>query len=455
MKTLHLFPDTNLFIQCRPLKEIKWSKYSEFDHVEIIVCRAVQREIDRLKDGPNRRPNRRARKTASMLRAVLDNGPMEICASSPRVSLALGTATVPHSALSEQLDYNEIDDQVVGYAALYEETNRGVEVRVLTGDTGMMVTARQVGIAYEPLDDAWRLLPERDDRDRKIEQLNREVATLRAKEPQFEIQCNDADGSGICRIEYDVFSPMEQSAVDEFIKHVNLLNPPTVRMSHHLTGLLPLVPEQAIAQYEKRDHPSWIAEWRSLAINDLHHYLQEDGMPEITFTLRNVGTVPARDTKVLIRSEGHLLLTPSTAELKRVKAFPLRKRPVAPPVPQPSLGVMDALYRTHRNEFVLPEIYTPPPHDREGFYYGERISSTPVESISLTCDLWRHAVDAEEFTVRIMPDTSDKEITGAVICTLHAENLAEPAEVKVVVKLSPKHTHVSADNAWRYFMARE
>ena len=455
MTTLHLFPDTNLFIQCRPLREIEWSKYSDFDHVEIIVCRAVQREIDRLKDGPNRRPNRRARKTASMLRAVLDNGPMEICASSPRVSLALGAATVPHPALSEQLDYNEVDDQVVGYAALYEENNRGVDVRVLTGDTGMMFTARQVGIAYEPLEDAWRLLPERDDRDREIEQLNREVATLRAKEPQFEIRCDDSDGPGIYRIEYDVFSPMEQSAVDEFIEHVNLWNPPTVRMSHHLTGLLSLVPEQAITRYEKRDHPSWIDEWQSLATNDLHHYLQEDGMPEITFTIRNVGTVPAREAKVHIKAEGSLLLTPSTAKLHHVEAFPRRKHPVAPPLPQPVLGVTDAIYGTYHDEFVLPEIYTPPPHDKEAFYYAERISSTPVESISLTCDLWRHAVDAEGFTIRIVPSTTDEEITGVVICRLHADNLAEPAEVKVVVKLSPKHTPVSADHAWRYFMACE
>ena len=40
-KTLYLFPDTNLFIQCKPLAELDWSEWSEFTEISLIVCRPV------------------------------------------------------------------------------------------------------------------------------------------------------------------------------------------------------------------------------------------------------------------------------------------------------------------------------------------------------------------------------------------------------------------------------
>ena len=30
-QTLYLFPDTNLFIQCRPLEQLDWSEWEEFE----------------------------------------------------------------------------------------------------------------------------------------------------------------------------------------------------------------------------------------------------------------------------------------------------------------------------------------------------------------------------------------------------------------------------------------
>lgn len=43
VSTLYLFPDTNLFIQCRPLEELDWTQWSAFDQVHLIVSRPVQR----------------------------------------------------------------------------------------------------------------------------------------------------------------------------------------------------------------------------------------------------------------------------------------------------------------------------------------------------------------------------------------------------------------------------
>ena len=50
MPDLYLFADTNLFLQCKVLQEIDWSQLGTFHHIEVVVCRTVQLEIDALKD---------------------------------------------------------------------------------------------------------------------------------------------------------------------------------------------------------------------------------------------------------------------------------------------------------------------------------------------------------------------------------------------------------------------
>jgi len=46
---LFLLPDSNLFIHCKPLKDLDWSLWKKYSHVRLIVTRPVQVEIDRHK----------------------------------------------------------------------------------------------------------------------------------------------------------------------------------------------------------------------------------------------------------------------------------------------------------------------------------------------------------------------------------------------------------------------
>lgn len=52
-RTLTLFPDTNLFIQCRPIEEIDWAEFAGFERIDLVVTRPVQVEIDRQKSKGN------------------------------------------------------------------------------------------------------------------------------------------------------------------------------------------------------------------------------------------------------------------------------------------------------------------------------------------------------------------------------------------------------------------
>ena len=99
MPTLYLFADSNLFLHYKPLNQIDWSTLSDFDDIEVVVCRTVQREIDALKDGREGRRSDRARRVASTLLEIAQHGPQEHRAASPRVVLNLYGASQPKQDL--------------------------------------------------------------------------------------------------------------------------------------------------------------------------------------------------------------------------------------------------------------------------------------------------------------------------------------------------------------------
>ena len=451
MTTLHLFPDSNLFLHYRALEEIEWTTYRDFDHVEIIVCRTVQREIDKLKDGRDGRRTRRARKAASTFLEIAQHGPQELRVVSPHVSLRLDGASQPIQTLSDQLDYSQPDDQIVGYAARFKDENPDADVRILTRDSGPIVTAKAVAISYEIPDEAWKLEPEKDDRDREILRLTDEIKGLQNKEPRFQIQYSGEISANRIHIAYDALLPLEPDEESELIETLLLWHPSTVQSQNGISQLLRWDPSisvrgaltaEAIARYENKEHPEWLAECRSL-MPEMHDILQADHLPEITFTIRNDGTRPATNARIEIRAEGNFLLTHSAAQLKHVRLIPERTRPMPPSQPKPALAGIASMLDGFANPNLLtspiiyPELLEPPQHDKEAFYYTERTSLTPEDSISLTCDLWRHAVEDEEFTVRVVPDIIGEEMTGEVICTVHAENLSKPASQKLIVTLHP------------------
>ncbi len=71
---LHLFPDTNLFIQCKALDQLDWSAWKAFDEVRLVVSRPVLREIDYRKNKGSDRVGKRARTTAALFGEIIKSG---------------------------------------------------------------------------------------------------------------------------------------------------------------------------------------------------------------------------------------------------------------------------------------------------------------------------------------------------------------------------------------------
>jgi len=161
---IFLFPDTNLFIQCKPLNELDLSMWDAFDEVHVIVSRPVQAEIDKQKGGGNSRLAKRARATASRLRAIVtsQDGYEEVQNANPVVRAYVRVELKRDETLAEQLDYSERDDQLVGTAALFQKNHADAEVRILTDDFGPITTAKTVGVKFDEIPNSWLLPPEED-----------------------------------------------------------------------------------------------------------------------------------------------------------------------------------------------------------------------------------------------------------------------------------------------------
>ena len=113
-----MFADTNVFIHCKALEELDWSIWNDVQIIEVVVTRAVQREIDALKGRGNDRRARRARKASSRFREILE-GKCErelVRKSGPSVRLAIRPELVPDPTVSPPLRYDEPDDRLVGAA---------------------------------------------------------------------------------------------------------------------------------------------------------------------------------------------------------------------------------------------------------------------------------------------------------------------------------------------------
>lgn len=75
----------------------------------------------------------------------------------------------------------------------------------------------------------------------------------------------------------------------------------------------------------------------------------------------------------------------------------------------------------------------PRPPDPEEFLYASWPPETPVRAGALTCELWRHQTDDEIFEFDVLFAKAG-DARGVVECTVHADNITEPPQAKVIVE---------------------
>ena len=471
-RILYLFPDTNLFIQCLPLEQIDWAQWGDFDKVHLMVCRPVQREIDNQKNRGNDRVGQRSRKTSRMFRDIAtgEDGYEVIQESGPRVELHLEALGRPSPELEDRLDYGKSDDEIVGYCYEYSHEHSPADVRLLTHDGGPMMTARSLGLPFEPIPDNWILPPENSPAERDNARLREEVNRLRRAEPDFLIRCVNHQGQEVEKLEFEcqVFEPLAEVDISELIQALKsrwpiseYFGPNERTIRGNSTAISPwerlvmparaadvFIPASAddISRYRDRDYPGWIDKCQSI-LSNLHRALQRSsGRPAFRFLVENRGTRPGKDALVDIVAKGNFEVSPPWDEIGDeldVASGTGLELPFPPDPPQgrwvsafnPLPGLMDHL--------TLPESVLYPNwlggerdrrRDPNAFYYKPTLPDKPVKLFSLECEQWRHGTGEEHFDVELCVNLTDNHATGVVECVVHAENLSAPTGMPIRVQ---------------------
>ena len=477
-RNLYLFPDTNFFIQCRPLEELDWSEWKEFEEVHLIVCRAVQREIDRQKTRGNDRVGQRARKINSLFRQIVENGYKVIRKDAPPVKLILESSSVPSNELKDRLDYSKSDDEIVGFLYQYKQQYSEADVRLLTHDTGPKMTAKSLNLRFVPVKDDWLLPPESNQVERENRWLKEEINRLRKAEPQFQVKCvddNDIEVSAL-NIECQVYEPLDEDDLSTFMDLIRKRFPivtdfepskPLDRESPFsiaagISNEFVYTPdsEKAIAKYRDQEYPYWVKSCKNV-LSNLHEILQRKAAPpSFCFVATNEGTRPGKDTLVDITARGNFEICPFRMEEEERYIEPCLQSPPKPPRVQWTSRLRLALDIAATRSLIGEEYFraTARPliseerfrssipsianrhfqKDPNTFYYKPDKPTIPVESFGLECKQWRHGIGDEYFRGQISLDGDTNQICGAVEFQIHAENLSSPVKKVLPIRISIK-----------------
>ena len=470
-KVLYLFPDTNLFAQCRALEELDWDQWGDFDEVHLLVSRPVQAEIDNQKNKGGERLARRAKATSSLFREIIigSSDHKVIRSGTPVVKLLIANGLKPNPALGDQLDYRLNDDLLVGIAHLFAENNTGADVRILTHDTGPMASAKMVGAQIAPIPDEWLLPPETSEKDKAMKALEAKVKRLESAEPSVDIVFTNSSGDGVNALEGEIaaYEPLTPGQVSDLVGRLQQRFPmradfaappePPLLYGHKLMKVEQTYeppPEKEVKKYQEDLYPAWLRECEKV-LEQLHTICQNAlKVDQFNFLARNSGSRPAKDALVTIQARGNFKLVASKKdEDGNEEASHLPKPPEAPRgfwTPK-GLAGFAAMQRLAQGHFKVPAFAQPAfpadllrlseiqRHDANKFYWKSRPANRkPTSKFAYECEQWRHGGDLESFWGYLHFDPDQHEISGALECKIQAENLTTTAKLLVPVHMTIK-----------------
>ena len=469
-ENLYLFVDTNLFIQCKDLSALDWSEWRDFAEVHLIVSLPVQREIDKQKARGNDRVGRRARRTySSLFRPIAtgEKGCELVKEVGPRVKLLLESSSKPDSELVDSLDYSKPDDEIIGCLSRFVKEHPCLDVRLLTHDTGPMMTARGLDLPIAPIKEDWILAPENSRAEREVLRLQEEIAQLKKAEPQFDLKCIDVEGAETKTLEltHRVYRPLTEDDISRLLELLKRRFPMATVFDRSSSEPMFLTPmnilgtkrhyeppsEEAIRNYKDREYPTWVRTCREWLTN-VHEALQREGLPRFVFEAANVGSRPGKDALVVIRASGDFEICPPPDEEDEPEETEETglQIPSPPTPPRGRLRVVNtsleriirSVDRFRGSPLVdLPTLSTPvhmprpQRRDPNGFYYKPTRITEPAEEFSVECQQWRHGTGSKPFVGNIFVKEGVTRASGVLECEIHAENLFEPALMKIPVRI--------------------
>lgn len=459
MTTLTVFPDTNVFVQCKPLDELDWSPLGTFKRVEIIVSRPVQAEIDAQKNKGSGRLHKRARKASAIFReAILSQEGYIEFGSNPRVRLTIKPNIRPSPAHGNSLDYSERDDQLVGIAATFAEENRNIDVRLLTHDTGPMASARMIGLRFVEVPETWLLPPETDETQKRITALQEELKRYENAEPAITIDVRDRGDTPPFEWTLETYPPLDFQTIAALLERLKSRFPiatcfepdqqgPSKTSRLGIADRFVPATDKEIAEYQE-SYAAWLVECKTF-LKTLHEKLADQTKwPEVEAVFNNEGARPADDALITFDAKGPLqiLLPPGDEEQQELNL----PSPPTPPRGHYRLSRLleaNSIFREFSQNLDIAGGLTSRSRDANAFYWKPGPPKTfPVKTCSLECKQWRHQAGEKSIALAIVAGIgiqSGSDVRGALEITVHAANMTHS-----VTKQTPIRIHVQAGNTY-------
>ena len=460
--TLTIFPDTNVLVQGRGLKDQPWKELGR-DEIEVILCGPVIRELDRLKTRPGR-VGKVARAISTKVRELMRTADRSelICEADPRVVLRLAQGMPNQAAVREGIDLSHDDQAIINQALA--SLDAGADVALLTDDNFAAMTAEHFGLPVQLLPTHWLKEPEPDDSAKEIARRDAEIARLKSAEPALELRFVDRSDAPIERLEVTMrrYQPVAPTDVDRLVERVTALapmvevvvdpgkvappSPGTGRgfdiasIAYSPLGKLP-VTKADIEKYEG-EYRSWLAGVRSKIAGFHVEWNRRREWPEAILYASNKGSRPAEDVLVEISASGAFQLSgPRTANdkphAKQADWLQLTLPPVPPKPKSRSELLLASGLLPHDPLPVLPRAHFPAVGElrrNDDEFYWRDGKSDPTVTIALECKSWRHSRGEEDFPFQVWADDRT-EVRGLIAGRISASNIREPMEKHLPLRI--------------------
>jgi len=471
---LHVFPDTNVFLQCKQLADVDWSLLGNWECIEVVVCAPVQAELDALKGKGNSRQASRARNANSLLGKLLEPGVSHLILSNgPKVHLTVRVELMPDVEAAGTLP-NTRDNELVTTALAYQRAHSEIEVRLLTNDIGPMFSAKRVGLAYLKVPQDWLLPPELDESERRETSLKERIAQLEKTEPSFKTVLTGCSGKHL-KASVTLYEALSDTQVAAFVARIverfpeetdfgqtqpKERHPKDEPYGSMLFGtskeVFVPVTEKEIAAY-RETYDAWKAMCEE-RLSGLHKALNGAiDWPLLTANVANIGSRPAQDALVVIEVQGDLLLLPPKKISEDEEDVPAAEAgnflPQPPAAPRGSWkatrgygGVMELHKRLagiHAGSLAslldppnIQHMFSPLARDPNRVHWKVGHRGMPSKRLELSCEQWRHARPPEDFEQFILCPSKPGEHTGLLTVAVHAANLTLPNVTKLPVGIT-------------------
>ncbi|HDR9189429.1 hypothetical protein WJ07_16510 [Burkholderia vietnamiensis] len=466
---MHFFvPDTNFFLQCSDYNMLDWSLVTDDLDITIAVPRVVQREIDSHKDGGNARRASRARRAWSIFAKVIDSGDTNRITTqvkSRKLSLELLMPKIRPEDFPD-LDLQNDDDVVVAEALWVSRQQTAARVVFVSNDTPALMTAKSQNLPYLRPPQQWFLPPEKDERDKTIDELRRQVKSLTSQQPEVEFALSDHAGTPI-ECDVTLFAPLSDASVRTLMNEVRAQFPmqtvfpkeppvqpsdPLRRIGSSLVGTAFQQWEPAgagdIERYQKRHYPEWLRQIES-DLRGLHQRLNEGLFIAVPVTLENKGQQPAKNVLVAYQAEGAIIFGVPASRADGDDEESEKPLLASPPPPPKGAYISLASQLIGRSSIVdvfspralpgmrdLSSLLQPNRHDPHDFYWKPRRPTVESRTWSLECNEFRHQHEPFSLDLVFRPEPmSQGEISAAVRCSAHASNLPARVELLIPVRI--------------------